>query len=82
MRHPLLFFITESVAERGSAPPTLDAAAEGAEMRTMDATRTRRTKDRARQRWYARERQRRFARFLGFIPGAAEPTRAERGVKS
>ncbi len=32
----------------------------------MDATRKRRTKDRARQAWYARCRQRRFARFLGF----------------
>jgi|GEM_PF-3774494 len=32
----------------------------------MDATRTRRTKDPARQRWYAQERQRRFARFLNF----------------
>ncbi len=32
----------------------------------MDATRTRRTRDQARQRWYAQERQRRFARFLGF----------------
>jgi hypothetical protein len=34
--------------------------------RTMDATRTRRTRDRARQAWYARYRQQRFARFLGF----------------
>ena len=32
----------------------------------MDATRARRTRDRARQLWYARSRQRRFARFLGF----------------
>ena len=32
----------------------------------MDATRTRRTRDRARQAWYASHRQRRFARFLGF----------------
>jgi hypothetical protein len=38
----------------------------------MDATRSRRTRDRARQVWYARQRQRRFARFLGFTPGAAE----------
>jgi hypothetical protein len=37
---------------------------------TMDATRTRRTKDRARQAWYARHRQRRFARFLGFTQDA------------
>ena len=41
---------------------------------TMDATRTRRTKDRARQAWYAACRQRRFARFLGFLgAGSASP---------
>jgi hypothetical protein len=34
---------------------------------TMDATRKRRTRDRARQAWYARCRQLRFARFLGFL---------------
>jgi hypothetical protein len=44
----------------------------------MDATRRRRTKDRARQRWYARQRQRRFARFPGFGTGAAAPS-ADRG---
>jgi hypothetical protein len=44
----------------------------------MDATRRRRTKDRARQQWYARQRQRRFARFLGFGTGAAAPP-ADRG---
>jgi len=32
----------------------------------VDATRARRTRDRTRQAWYARHRQRRFARFLGF----------------
>jgi hypothetical protein len=32
----------------------------------MDATRPRRARDRARQKWYARHRQQRFARFLGF----------------
>jgi hypothetical protein len=32
----------------------------------VDGTRARRTRDRARQAWYARHRQRRFARFLGF----------------
>jgi hypothetical protein len=32
----------------------------------MDATRTRRTRDRARQAWHARQRQRRLARFLEF----------------
>jgi hypothetical protein len=47
----------------------------------MDATRGRRTRDRARQQWYARERRRRFARFLGFWSCAAEP-QADRGVKS
>ena len=34
----------------------------------MDATRPRRTRDRARQQWYADQRQRRFARFMGVIP--------------
>jgi hypothetical protein len=58
------------------------ARAETGEMTTMDATRKRRTRDRARQQWYAHERQRRFARFLGFIPGATESPRADRGVKS
>ena len=38
---------------------------------TMDATRPRRTRDRIRQAWYARCRQQRFARFLGFAQGAA-----------
>jgi len=33
----------------------------------MDATRTRRTRDPARQTWYASHRQRRFAQFLGFL---------------
>jgi hypothetical protein len=37
----------------------------------MDATRARRTRDRARQMWYARCRQLRFARFLGFPTGTA-----------
>jgi len=32
----------------------------------VDGTRARRTRDRARQAWYARHRQRRYARFLGF----------------
>ena len=40
----------------------------------MDATRRRRTRDRARQAWYAACRQRRFARFLGFLgAGSASP---------
>ena len=40
----------------------------------MDGTRTRRTRDRARQAWYARHRQRRFARFLGFDDRARDPS--------
>jgi hypothetical protein len=44
----------------------------------MDGTRGRRTRDRARQAWYAAHRQRRFARWLGFgqegaIAGAGRP---------
>jgi hypothetical protein len=35
----------------------------------MDATRARRTRDRARQGWYACYRQWRFARYLGFADG-------------
>ena len=41
---------------------------------TMDGTRARRTRDRAGQGWYAQQRQRRFARFLGF--GVGEPPRS------
>jgi hypothetical protein len=48
----------------------------------MDATRSRRTRDKARQQWYARERQRRFARFLGFPSIAPEAPRTGRGEKS
>jgi len=43
----------------------------------MDATRVRRTRDRVRQLWYARQRQRRFARFLGFAnegPASRSPS--------
>jgi hypothetical protein len=39
----------------------------------MDATRARRTRDRARQGWYARHRQWRFARYLGFVVGPEAP---------
>jgi hypothetical protein len=42
----------------------------------MDATRPRRTRDRARQRWYARYRQQRFARFLGFSPSVPAASHA------
>jgi hypothetical protein len=48
----------------------------------MDATRSRRTRDRARQQWYARERRRRFARFLGCLSTATEAPQSDRGVKS
>jgi hypothetical protein len=37
----------------------------------MDATRSRRTRSSARQRWYAAWRARRFARHLGFAPTPA-----------
>ena len=37
----------------------------------MDATRRRRTRDCARQCWYARWRALRFARHLGFSPAPA-----------
>jgi hypothetical protein len=39
----------------------------------MDGTRPRRTRDPARRRWYARHRQARFARFLGFPAPAIGP---------
>ena len=42
----------------------------------MDATRARRTRDRARQGWYARYRQWRFARYLGFAEGPEAPVAA------
>jgi hypothetical protein len=48
----------------------------------MDATRPRRTRDRARQKWYARYRQQRFARFLGFPlndPATSHATRYQKG---
>jgi hypothetical protein len=43
----------------------------------MDGSRSRRRKDRARQAWYARHRQFRFARWMGFTgadggPGSSE----------
>jgi hypothetical protein len=40
----------------------------------MDATRARRTRDQARQAWYARHRQWRFARFLGFLTSSGPAT--------
>jgi hypothetical protein len=39
----------------------------------VDGTRARRTRDKARQAWYARHRQWRFARFLGFDNRAPDP---------
>jgi hypothetical protein len=41
----------------------------------MDATRYRRTRDAARQRWYALSRCRRFARLLGFRPLPVTPVK-------
>jgi hypothetical protein len=41
----------------------------------MDATRSRRTRDATRQRWYASWRARRFARHMGF--GAARTARKQ-----
>jgi hypothetical protein len=38
------------------------------EVRLMDATRARRSKDPVRRWWYGLHRQRRFARRLGFAP--------------
>ncbi|WP_422931465.1 hypothetical protein [Singulisphaera sp. PoT] len=43
----------------------------------MDATITRRTKDQARQGWYAQERRIRFARFLNFGPKGARTAHSE-----
>jgi hypothetical protein len=41
----------------------------------MDATRSRRSRDFPRQRWYARWRSLRFARHLGFLqPDEANPS--------
>ena len=56
---------------RGRLPASGPAGAEDERERggAMDGTRARRTRDRARQTWYAGHRQRRFARWLGF--GAA-----------
>jgi hypothetical protein len=43
----------------------------------MDATRPRRTRDSARQRWYALARRLRFARLLGFLLQSSPPTKKE-----
>jgi hypothetical protein len=48
----------------------------------MDATRTRRTRDAARQRWYAICRTRRFARLLGFEIRLAARQRADSPPRS
>lgn len=48
----------------------------------MDATRARRTRDRARQGWYARYRQWRFARYLGFGEGVESPVYGSAAVRS
>ena len=46
----------------------------------MDATRPRRTRDRARQLWYVGQRQRRFARFMGVIPPHSDDETRRDGV--
>ena len=46
----------------------------------MDATRPRRTRDRARQQWYAGQRQRRFARFMGVDPPRSDEETRRDGV--
>ena len=46
----------------------------------MDATRPRRTRDRARQQWYAGQRQRRFARFMGVDPPRSDDETRRDGV--
>jgi hypothetical protein len=46
----------------------------------VDGRRSRRTKDQTRKAWYAYYRQVRFARWLGFVKGDADPIRAYRGV--
>jgi hypothetical protein len=38
----------------------------------VDATRSRRTRDEGRRRWYASHRCRRLARLLGFLAATAE----------
>jgi hypothetical protein len=43
----------------------------------VDGTRARRTRDRARQAWYASYRQRRFARFLGFDDQPRSPASSQ-----
>lgn len=43
----------------------------------MDGTRRRRTRDQVRQNWYARHRQRRFARMLGFSNPVEEVATAQ-----
>jgi hypothetical protein len=44
----------------------------------VDGTRARRTLDQALQAWYARHRQRRFTRFLGFGDQARDPASPRR----
>ena len=65
-----------------SAPSSAPAGAEDERERggVMDGTRARRTRDGARQTWYAGHRQRRFARWLGFgaTPAAEAGSRLTR----
>jgi hypothetical protein len=46
----------------------------------MDATRPRRTRDCARRRWYAGQRQRRFARFMGVVPPCSDDQAGRDGL--
>ena len=46
----------------------------------MDATRPRRTRDRARQQWYAGQRERRFARFMGVVPPRSDDETRREGL--
>jgi hypothetical protein len=46
----------------------------------MDVQRCRRTRDQARRVWYAYDRQMRFARWLGFVEGNADVSRAYRSA--
>ena len=48
----------------------------------MDATRSRRRRDPARQTWYASHRQRRFARFMGFVPFNRLSIRVAQGFRA
>jgi hypothetical protein len=48
----------------------------------MDATRARRTRDQARQAWYAQQRQRRFARFVTSLATTSAPVATALGLQA